>query len=533
MQTHVDKTHENKSQSVANAVSQKQSNSESAFQFVDNRPEAVAQRKLQEVMNNSPQVRQLKVFQEMANNSPLAKQVDQLQAMTDNHSTQNQHPIQKKGNDTGLPDNLKSGIESLSGYSMDDVKVHYNSDKPAQLQAHAYAQGTDIHLASGQERHLPHEAWHVVQQKQGRVKSTMQLKGGVNVNDDTGLEKEADKMGDKALVTQKKVKKTNLFGFGQQSNSVFQRMISLREKKDVLYLSAEEVINRLSHGGRKPIPREHIQQIVAWDNVDRYFKGGLRELQTELKSGYGEEPEEIAPSQFNPKLTVFLDILRENDRGNFEISWVREELKEIQTFLSSYSEYDLAWLIVVGGFTLTELRKINPAYATGIMQRFDLVLSSDKILGDYSILVKDAILGSSGALGELKFIERHASEGIGELTAIPELEIESESGKVTTPDFNINGNLVELKTRDKPFKNSKDLKDWINDRATTANKQMRYSEKGKGLLVIQLKSDQMNKVDETQEGLANYLQDLLSRRFSSLLRIEVLIDGAFYAGGRE
>jgi len=50
--------------------------------------------------------------------------------------------------------------------------VHYNSDKPAQLQAHAYAQGTDIHLASGQEKHLPHEAWHVVQQKQGRVKPT-------------------------------------------------------------------------------------------------------------------------------------------------------------------------------------------------------------------------------------------------------------------------------------------------------------------------------------------------------------------------
>lgn len=72
---------------------------------------------------------------------------------------------------------------------MDDVKVHYNSDKPTQLQAHAYAQGTDIHLASGQEKHLPHEAWHVVQQKQGRVKSTMQLRGGLNVNNDIHLEK--------------------------------------------------------------------------------------------------------------------------------------------------------------------------------------------------------------------------------------------------------------------------------------------------------------------------------------------------------
>lgn len=30
-------------------------------------------------------------------------------------------------NRTGLPDNLKAGIENLSGYSMDDVRVHYGS----------------------------------------------------------------------------------------------------------------------------------------------------------------------------------------------------------------------------------------------------------------------------------------------------------------------------------------------------------------------------------------------------------------------
>ncbi len=104
-----------------------------------------------------------------------------------------------RANNTGLPDNLKMGIENLSGYAMDDVKVHYNSDRPAQLNAHAYAQGTDIHLASGQEKHLPHEAWHVAQQKQGRVKPTMQMKGNVNINDDVALESEADVMGAKAL----------------------------------------------------------------------------------------------------------------------------------------------------------------------------------------------------------------------------------------------------------------------------------------------------------------------------------------------
>ncbi|TCD21057.1 DUF4157 domain-containing protein [Pedobacter psychrodurus] len=97
-----------------------------------------------------------------------------------------------------LPDNLKNGIEALSGISLDDVKVHFNSDKPAQLAASAYSKGTDIHLAPGQEEHLPHEAWHVVQQKQGRVKPTAQLKSDTMVNDDPDLEKEADEMGAKA-----------------------------------------------------------------------------------------------------------------------------------------------------------------------------------------------------------------------------------------------------------------------------------------------------------------------------------------------
>ncbi|WP_202929042.1 eCIS core domain-containing protein [Chitinophaga agri] len=107
--------------------------------------------------------------------------------------------IQRKANNTGMPDNLKSGVESLSGMDMSDVKVHYNSSQPAQLNAHAYAQGTDIHVAPGQEQHLPHEAWHVVQQKQGRVQATTQLKENVPVNDDAGLEAEADVMGQKSV----------------------------------------------------------------------------------------------------------------------------------------------------------------------------------------------------------------------------------------------------------------------------------------------------------------------------------------------
>jgi hypothetical protein len=101
-------------------------------------------------------------------------------------------------NKTGLPDNLKAGIESMSGMDISDVRVHYNSPKPSQLSAHAYAQGSEIHLGSGQEKHLPHETWHTVQQRQGRVQPTMEM-GGKKINDDAGLEREADVMGEKAL----------------------------------------------------------------------------------------------------------------------------------------------------------------------------------------------------------------------------------------------------------------------------------------------------------------------------------------------
>ena len=158
---------QDKGQIAVNSADGQSTGNKSALQLKDNRPQSLIQKKQVEALANR-----------------------QAPAIA----------IQKKANSTGLPDQLKSGIENLSGHSMDDVKVHYNSAKPAQLNAHAYAQGTEIHLASGQEKHLPHEAWHVAQQKQGRVKPTMQMKGKVNVNDDEGLEKEADVMGAKALI---------------------------------------------------------------------------------------------------------------------------------------------------------------------------------------------------------------------------------------------------------------------------------------------------------------------------------------------
>jgi hypothetical protein len=206
MNSYADNDKENKNQPASFTI-QKKDNKAVVLPFVDTHPSVVAQMQLQETANNSPQVKQAVQLQAMANKYsalPVQKKRNEEEEIL----REKFEPIQKKANNTGLPDNLKSGIENLSGYSMDDVNVHYNSDKPAELQAHAYAQGTDIHIASGQEKHLPHEAWHVVQQKQGRVKPTLQMKGDVPVNDDAGLENEADVMGAKA--TQLAPKKQNL-----------------------------------------------------------------------------------------------------------------------------------------------------------------------------------------------------------------------------------------------------------------------------------------------------------------------------------
>ena len=204
--------------------------------LVDNSAQGIALRALTQMMNHSPRVKAQHALNARISGSPhMVAQRKQLESLFGDAAQRSAAPEEellqakfdtvqraepeeeellqgkfapvqraepdraRRANDTGLPDTLKTGIEALSGVSLDQVKVHYNSAQPAQLNALAYAQGSDIHIAPGQERHLPHEAWHVVQQAQGRVKPTMQMKDGVAVNDDAVLEHEADVMGAKAL----------------------------------------------------------------------------------------------------------------------------------------------------------------------------------------------------------------------------------------------------------------------------------------------------------------------------------------------
>ena len=191
-----EKVHQEK---VARTIQQKQDGG-GALQFVDNR---MVNTLLQRVGLEDEEGFQMKTAQLQSDEEEDTLQgkfeptVQRVEDDAEGVQMKSDTVCQQKPNNTGLPDNLKAGVESLSGFSMDDVKVHYNSSQPATVEALAYTQGTDIHVAPGQERHLPHEAWHVAQQLAGRVEPTTEV-GGMPVNDNIDLEHEADVMGARA-----------------------------------------------------------------------------------------------------------------------------------------------------------------------------------------------------------------------------------------------------------------------------------------------------------------------------------------------
>jgi hypothetical protein len=232
--------------------------------FIDSRPQALVQGRFQQMADQGQHTTRLKTLQTRMDDSPQAWQMQnraqRMQAalpMTP-EPTVRQARSHESANTTGMPDKLKSGIENLSGMAMDDVKVHYNSAQPGNMQAHAFAQGADIHVAPGQEQHLPHEAWHVVQQKQGRVKPSFQMKSGVSINDDVALESEADVMGARALsagTVQKVAAEEDHEGVFQKMAASSGPVFQLRKKKGKLNAHRTHII---VDGVSYPIPAGNV-----------------------------------------------------------------------------------------------------------------------------------------------------------------------------------------------------------------------------------------------------------------------------------
>ena len=113
--------------------------------------------------------------------------------------------ISTAASETSMPAEVQDKMESSFGSDFSNVNIYSNSQKAQGLGAYAFAQGNDVHFAPGQynpksqagQELLGHELTHVVQQREGRVSTTMQKKGA-NINNDSALENEADVLGKKA-----------------------------------------------------------------------------------------------------------------------------------------------------------------------------------------------------------------------------------------------------------------------------------------------------------------------------------------------
>lgn len=211
-----------------------------------------------------------------------------------------QKPIQRQqkathSNSNGLGESqIKANVSALTGTDVSDAQVTYNSNKPAQLQAEATAQGSEVHLAPGKEQHLGHELTHIAQQKQGRVQATVQANNGVGINNDPKLEKEADDIGAKA--SQGVVASSKEISKGNATNhhvAPVQRYVVYNKQDQFRHLSEEDynTVNTHKKGARpysEKTKKKHNKQAEKFDKKykKQEAKGAVSSRYKKQKEGW-------------------------------------------------------------------------------------------------------------------------------------------------------------------------------------------------------------------------------------------------------
>lgn len=185
MHTPSDKSQQPQSQAIANELSEKKGTGEAIKQFVDNRPEAIAQRKLQEMANNSEQVKQLKAVQRMIDHSQKGKKVIVREAATNNLS-----PIQTK----------RISIKQLESGG-------FTGPHQGGTWQYNFPSSGGIHVTVlRQDGHATH--FHVRRDTKGGVKNRIDynenesgdwIEGNVNVPDNTELEQQMRQRGQETI----------------------------------------------------------------------------------------------------------------------------------------------------------------------------------------------------------------------------------------------------------------------------------------------------------------------------------------------
>ncbi len=255
------------------------------------------------------------------NNTPL------IQKKETNSFSNNSKPFKHSpsNNKNGIPEPLKSGIENLSKIDISDVKVHRNSSQPAYVQAQAFTQGSNIYLAPGQDKHLAHEAWHSVQQKQGRVKTTEEI-NGVKSNNDRALETEADLMGQKALQFKSQTTRTSQLKTNEQltkhsiaTNPIIQR----------------RALNPFEHKGEHKGYELTAHHIVPHSKLELAIKL-LKNYDAAINSQNSEKSElatsvlkNSIPNELTEENLINIGLFSKDQKAHIEASW----LTKIQAIL--------------------------------------------------------------------------------------------------------------------------------------------------------------------------------------------------------
>jgi hypothetical protein len=175
---------------------------------------AIGNQAVGQLMESLNPVQKADEIPEEEEEEPVQGMMAPVQKVADGIPEEGEEPLQgkmaplqmAKTNHTGMPDEVKGKMEGAFDADFSDVRVHPNSDLATDIGALAYTQGSDVHFAPGQynpgdavgQRIIGHELAHVIQQRDGRVQPTTQALG-MPVNDDPGLEGEADIKGAAAV----------------------------------------------------------------------------------------------------------------------------------------------------------------------------------------------------------------------------------------------------------------------------------------------------------------------------------------------